>query len=989
MAKLQTMRGLQMFISDIRGCPNKEAEQRRVEKELAKIREKFGSNKHLSSYDKKKYVWKLMYVYMLGYDVEFGHRQAADLIPAEKYAEKQVGYAACSILLNENHEFLRIAINSIRNDLISRNEAFQSLALSFIGNVGGQEMAESLTQDVMKILTSGTPRPVIRKKAALALLRLFRKMPLDAEIIQPSQYAGKIAALLEERDIGLLLAVVTLLLGVVSRASSAGYEACHSRVVKILQRSVFDKDVGQEYTYYGIPSPWLQVKALRVLQYFPPSEDPAIVSKLSDILGNIINGANTVKNPNKNNALHAILFEAIALCLHLDIDRSLLTASVAHVGKFLAVNDPNIKYLALENMSRLALVPEMLEAIRRHQKTITQALKDPDVSIRKRALDLLFTMCDSSNSVEIVQELIKYLTIADFSMREELTLKIAILAERFAPDVKWYVDVSLDLIEKAGEFVSDDIWHRVVQLVTNNEGMREYAANKVVEQLERGGTHEALVSVAAYVVGEYGGLVRSQRSPMELYQLLHARFAAASLSMKALLLSVYLKLMVMDPGDQELRSQVTAVFERYRKVMDAELQQRAVEYLALAQKPGEVQAMYIQPMPKWEARESSLLRRLAAQEGDPNDNDSAADTASVSERGLPVDVMAAPPTVDVAPANGTTDSLVDLDLMAPVPDSNGSAAPPPAAPGMTTDNVLDLLDGPIAGGPAAPATPVPVTAAPVDPFAASDVDPLGPLDGAAGGVGALPPGVQVLGDIEQWYRALTVKDKGILYEDTYLQIGVQTQYKSGSGVVNLFFGNKSESTMERLICAVPPCTEFNISVSPVPTSLAPKVQMQAHIQVQCLQAFSEPPRMQLAYRLDGASVTQSLKLPIILTKLMTPALDITKEEFFHYWRNFGGPPCKVQEFVNTMTPISPQAIENLLQSLNFGCRQRELDPNEHNAVGAGRFTFGLPEQNYLCQLRIEGNPQGRQQFRLTVCSPHGVVSSALKDIVSQQMLALH
>lgn len=81
------------------------------------------------------------------------------------------------------------------------------------------------------------------------------------------------------------------------------------------------------------------------------------------------------------------------------------------------------------------------------------------------------------------------------------------------------------------------------------------------------------------MVGEYGSLVRSLRSPMELYQLLHARFAAASLSMKALLLSVYLKLMVMDPGNQELRSQVTAVFERYRKVMDAELQQRAVEYL--------------------------------------------------------------------------------------------------------------------------------------------------------------------------------------------------------------------------------------------------------------------------------------------------------------------------------------------------------------------------------------------------------------------------
>jgi AP-2 complex subunit alpha len=38
----------------------------------------------VAEYDKKKYVWKLLYIYMLGYDVEFGHKQAADLIPATK-----------------------------------------------------------------------------------------------------------------------------------------------------------------------------------------------------------------------------------------------------------------------------------------------------------------------------------------------------------------------------------------------------------------------------------------------------------------------------------------------------------------------------------------------------------------------------------------------------------------------------------------------------------------------------------------------------------------------------------------------------------------------------------------------------------------------------------------------------------------------------------------------------------------------------------------
>ena len=67
---------------------------------------------------------------------------------------------------------------------------------------------------------------------------------------------------------------------------------------------------------------------------------------------------------------------------------------------------------------------------RRHQKSIMLALKDADVSIRRRAMDLLFTMCSPLNVKEVVAELLNYLEVADFSMREELVLKTAILAER-------------------------------------------------------------------------------------------------------------------------------------------------------------------------------------------------------------------------------------------------------------------------------------------------------------------------------------------------------------------------------------------------------------------------------------------------------------------------------------------------------------------------------------------------------------------------------
>ena len=37
-----------------------------------------------AGYDRRKYVWKLLYIYMLGYEIEFGHKQAADLIPLPK-----------------------------------------------------------------------------------------------------------------------------------------------------------------------------------------------------------------------------------------------------------------------------------------------------------------------------------------------------------------------------------------------------------------------------------------------------------------------------------------------------------------------------------------------------------------------------------------------------------------------------------------------------------------------------------------------------------------------------------------------------------------------------------------------------------------------------------------------------------------------------------------------------------------------------------------
>lgn len=106
------MRGLNQFIMKIRSCKSKDSEQKCVDKEMAKIRQKKNGNKTMDGFTKKKYVWKLLFMIILGYDVDFGHEEAATLILSSKYSEKYTGYVAASnssllINLSHTHPFLR------------------------------------------------------------------------------------------------------------------------------------------------------------------------------------------------------------------------------------------------------------------------------------------------------------------------------------------------------------------------------------------------------------------------------------------------------------------------------------------------------------------------------------------------------------------------------------------------------------------------------------------------------------------------------------------------------------------------------------------------------------------------------------------------------------------------------------------------------------------------------------------------------------------
>jgi AP-2 complex subunit alpha len=264
-----------------------------------------------------------------------------------------------------------------------------------------------------------------------------------------------------------------------------------------------------------------------------------------------ISRADTPQNVQHNNAQNSVLFEAINLGIHLDPESTVVSNASVLLGRFILAKETNVRYLGLDAMAHLAACSSSLQPVKKHQDTIILSLKDRDISVRRRALDLLYSMCDTTNSKVIVGELVKYLQVADYNLREEMVLKIAILTERFATEYEWYVDTILQLISAAGDHVGAEVWYRVVQLVTNNEDLQAYAAAAVFEHLRAPTCHENMIRVGGYILGEFGHLIANEQgcSPIEQFQALHSKVNLCTAPTRALLLTTYIKV-----GDRQFKS---------------------------------------------------------------------------------------------------------------------------------------------------------------------------------------------------------------------------------------------------------------------------------------------------------------------------------------------------------------------------------------------------------------------------------------------------
>ena len=135
------------------------------------------------------------------------------------------------------------------------------------------------------------------------------------------------------------------------------------------------------------------------------------------------------------------------------------------LGKFLSNRDNNIRYVlvrkvcvmthclfsyvALNTLNKVVSIDT--NAVQRHRNIILDCLRDGDISIRRRALELSYALINESNVRILIRELLAFLEVADDEFKLGMTTQISLAAERFAPNKRWHIDTFLRVLKLVGD----------------------------------------------------------------------------------------------------------------------------------------------------------------------------------------------------------------------------------------------------------------------------------------------------------------------------------------------------------------------------------------------------------------------------------------------------------------------------------------------------------------------------------------------------------
>uniref|UniRef100_UPI00358F3785 AP-4 complex subunit epsilon-1-like isoform X2 n=2 Tax=Myxine glutinosa TaxID=7769 RepID=UPI00358F3785 len=510
---------LHTLLSALASASSRQEEESLVRKELSIIHQQLNTanfNPDVAS----ECLVRLIYCATLGYPIGFCTIHALTLAQRGSSWHKRLGYLACCLLLHENHELLLLLVNTLMKDLQSGGPLEMGMALMVAGQLTPPHAVSSIMPIVIDKLAHS--REFVRQKAVAALTFLTFRSCSDKSLdnensdnCHPSNSYQRDVFLraFGDRDPSVMAASLPALLHLAKRDP----DWCRTLVPALVGvlRQVIEGRLHGDFSFHGVPSPWLQIDLLRLFSLLGKG-DHGTSQQIYEVLGECMERARS-----KQMSAWAVLSECIRTLSVLPPHLELWTRASDFVGEMLQSSNANLQYMGVRCLADMARVEP--GTVLCHRPSVMCALEQPDPAIRRRTLELLCRVVGQENVEAVCGHLLSALRdTQDPYEARSLASRTLDLAYRFSPNSEWLVGIVTEVLSMREEIIPPDepgrfLWLLVKEEEESAESLKFHALQALMASSTAisSRTSQPLLRAITWVLGEISH-VQPDLSPADI-----------------------------------------------------------------------------------------------------------------------------------------------------------------------------------------------------------------------------------------------------------------------------------------------------------------------------------------------------------------------------------------------------------------------------------------------------------------------------------------
>ena len=484
------------LIKSIGDSRSKQEEDKIISKESEILKKKIVES-GIAPKKMKEYLIRAIYIEMLGHEASFAHLFSVNLTQDKNYLNKRVGYLACSLLLNEDSEFLILLVASLQKDIQSTNWVEVCMALTTVIKFANPTIMQAVTEPILKLLDHKNEQ--IRKKAVMCLYKFYQVSPNSVPDCDE-----RMRRLLCDFDPSVMAATLPYFKEQAMKDPDK-YKDLVSPLIVILKQ-VIEHKLPRDYDYHRFPAPWIQVIILEILSILG-RDDQSYSENMYEIIGQCLRRADDTGI----NIGYAIVYQCLKTICIIYPNSHLIELASNTISRFLSSDSPNLRCTGINGLTLIIQINP--NYVMTHQQVIVDCLEENDETLKKNTFELLYKMTNLKNVEVIVDKMMNYLkhtTLESVSKKDILT-KITELTERFAPSKSWFIKVMNELFVNFGDMITDDILSKLIKIITeweretdDIEEFKKFTIENYAIIVENyAALPDSLVKLLAWVTGEY------------------------------------------------------------------------------------------------------------------------------------------------------------------------------------------------------------------------------------------------------------------------------------------------------------------------------------------------------------------------------------------------------------------------------------------------------------------------------------------------------